>query len=264
MSTIEYVRCNCFFKENLSKTFEFINYVKFIDNDFELELPDEIKQNKPLKEKIYSEFYDWLEFPCKHENGRYYSCILGGGFQHYLRLLKNTADYPTLSSQLDDFNDKPFIPVSYNTQLRKEAAEFMKLEITTYNLISKTSISWGHYYRYYEVAENIDELLCENGNEKLYTCNNSFRIEKNNEIIFQSSEFTVERIINRRFIFTDKNKKVETTIFFDLDLFKNGNKQRLLYEKNTYKMQDELQYAYEKLMNLLNASDATGNPISWY
>ena len=48
-----------------------------------------------------------------------------------------------------------------------------------------------------------------------------------------------------------------------MNLFEYGNKHRLLYEKNTYNMKDELQYAYDDFIKLLDASDATGNPICW-
>ena len=55
MSRDEFVRCNCF-KNGLSKPFKYIKYVKIIDNEFELDLPEEIKQNKELEDKIYWEF----------------------------------------------------------------------------------------------------------------------------------------------------------------------------------------------------------------
>lgn len=51
MSSDEFVRCNCF-KNGLSKPFKYIKYVKIIDNEFELDLPEEIKQNKELEDKI--------------------------------------------------------------------------------------------------------------------------------------------------------------------------------------------------------------------
>ena len=73
----------------------------------------------------------------------------------------------------------------------------------------------------------------------------------------------MERIINRRFIFSDKDKKAETTVFWDMNLFEYGNKHRIVYEKNTYNMQDELQFTYDELIKLLDASDTTGNPICW-
>ncbi|MBO4641063.1 MAG: hypothetical protein J5710_15050 [Treponema sp.] len=251
MSQNEFVRCNCF-KNGLSKPFEYIKYVKLIDNYFELDLPEEIKKNNELEYKIDWEFSEWTDFPCEHEMGEYYSCRLGGAFQYFIRLLNDKTRFPTLSTQLPDFNEHNFIPTSFNTQLRKEAKEFMDLKITAYNL----SDGW-------EIGENIDELLCEKGNEKLYSYNNTFRIEKDNKIIFQSSDFTVERIINRRFIFSDKDKKAETTVFWDMNLFEYGNKHRIVYEKNTYNMQDELQFTYDELIKLLDASDTTGNPICW-
>lgn len=262
MSSDEFVRCNCF-KNGLSKPFKYIKYVKIIDNEFELDLPEEIKQNKELEDKIYWDYCGWTDFPCSHKYGEYYSCRLGGAFQFFIRLLNDKTKFPALSTQLPDFNKNNFIPVSFNSQLRKEAEEFMKLEITAYNFVSKDTIKWGNHYKGREIGENIDELLCEKGDEKLYSYNNTFRIEKDNKIIFQSSEFNVERIINRRFIFSDKDKKAETTIFWNMNLFEYGNKHRLLYEKNTYNMKDELQYTYDDFINLLDASDATGNPICW-
>lgn len=262
MSSNEFVRCNCF-KNGLSKPFKYMKYVKILDNDFEFDLPDEIKQDKELKDKLFWEFCEWAEYPCIHKRGEYYSCSLGGAFQFFIRLLNNKNKFPTLSTQLPDFNKNNFIPISFNAQLRKEAEEFMNLEIIAYNFVSKEPIKWGNYYKGWETGENIDELLCEKGDEKLYSYNNTFRIEKNNKIIFQSSEFNVERIINRRFIFSDKDKKAETTIFWDMNLFEHGNKHRLLYEKNTYNMQEELKYTYNDFINLLDASDATGNPICW-
>lgn len=262
MSSDEFVRCNCF-KNGLSKPFKYIKYVKIIDNEFELDLPEEIKQNKELEDKIYWDYCGWTDFPCSHKYGEYYSCRLGGAFQFFIRLLNDKTKFPALSTQLPDFNKNNFIPVSFNSQLRKEAEEFMNLEIAAYNFVSKDSIKWGNQYRCWEIGENIDELLCEKGNEKLYSYNNTFRIEKDDKIIFQSSEFNVERIINRRFIFSDKNNKAETTVFWDMSLFERGNKHRLLYEKNTYNMKDELQYKYDDFIKLLDASDTTGNPICW-
>lgn len=262
MSYIDYVRCNCF-KEGLSKPFKYIKYVKLVGNYFELELPDEIKQDEALADKIYDEFYDWRDFPCEHEDGEYYSCQLGGKIQYYIYLMKAETDFSALLSLSPDFNNDGFIPTSYNAQLRAEIEELMKREITCYNFVSKEPIGWGMYFQHYEIAENVDELLCEKGDEKLYSCNDVFRIEKNGEVIFRSSNFTVERIINRRFIFTDHDKRAESTVFFNLNLFRKGNKQRLYYEKNTYSMKNELKYEYENLINLLNASDVTGNPICW-
>ncbi len=262
MSSNEFVRCNCF-KNGLSKPFKYMKYVKIIGNEFELDLPEDIKQDKELEDKIYWEFSEWTDSPCIHKYGEYYSCSLGGAFQFFIRLLNDKTKFPTLSTQLPDFNKNNFIPISFNAQLRKEVKEFMDLQISSYNFVSKEPVKWGNHYKGWETGENIDELLCEKGDEKLYTYNNTFRIEKDNKIIFQSSEFNVERIINRRFIFSDKDKKAETTIFWDMNLFEHCNKHRLLYEKNTYNMQDELQYTYNDFINLLDASDATGNPICW-
>ena len=212
MSSDEFVRCNCF-KNGLSKPFKYIKYVKIIDNEFELDLPDEIKQDKELEDKIYWDYCGWTDFPCSHKYGEYYSCRLGGAFQFFIRLLNNKNKFPALSTQLPDFNKNNFIPVSFNSQLRKEAEEFMKLEITAYNFVSKDTIKWGNHYKGRKIGENIDELLCEKGDEKLYSYNNTFRIEKDNKIIFQSSEFNVERIINRRFIFRTRIKKLKQQYF---------------------------------------------------
>ena len=260
-----YVRCNCFEKGKV-KPFRYLKYVKACPEWLELELPEEIKNQKKLSDEIENDFYDWCNTACEHEYMEYYSerlCNISGmaWLKSCLDWLNVNNEFSTLRNQLPESNDD-FMPIEYNNSFIKEFETFLKNKITLYRLISAKKDSYPYYF-YYGIKENEDYLLCEKNGEKLYSHNGVFRIEKDNKIVFQSSKFTVDRIINRRFIFTDKNKKAETTVFFDLRLFEKGNRHTLSYEKETFDMRVEFQHLYDIFINLANASKITGNPICW-
>ena len=262
-----YVRCNCI-TEGKTKPFRYSKYVKLYPEGLELELPEELEKDHDLAFDMRDEFYDWEESACEHEYMKYCSERIGniagmGWLRACIEWLGGEREFPVLASQLPKSNDG-FMPTEYNEQFREDLDKLIKQQITVYQIVNTVDYEWSSdNHSSHLIPENKDVLLCENENTKLYSYNDVFRIEKNGEIVFQSSRFNVERIINRRFIFKDRNQKTEATIFFDLNFFTNHNKQKLSYKKETFYMQDELKYEYDVFMNLLKASKETGNPICW-
>lgn len=262
-----YVRCNCF-KEGKTKPFKYIKYVKDYPEYLELELPEEIKKNTELANKIEIDFYHWQCSACEHENMEIVSERIAnisgmGALRFAIESCGGEKEFPTLATQLPEYNGG-FMPVEFNDSFRKELDDFMKKSFTVFYFKNTHDNSWsymGHWAT--SAGENIDTLLCEKDDTKMFIKNDIFRIEKNGEVIFKSSKFNIERIINRRFIFSDKEQKVETSFIFDLKLFEKGNRQQMYFESEKFHNSIEFEGKYQIFKMLLDASDKTGNPICW-
>lgn len=260
-----YVRCNCY-KKGKTKPFKYMEYVKDYPDYLELELPDEIEKDSELVEKIEQEFLDY--FGCEHENMKIVSERIAnisgmGALRFAIKCCGGEKEFPTLATQLPESN-YGFMPVEMNDGFRKDLDAFMEKSYTVFNFKNyyDNSRSYESYWSTY-VGENIDKLLCEKDDTKMFIKNDIFRIEKNGEVIFKSSKFNIERIINRRFIFSDKEQKVETNFIFDLDLFEKSNRQRMYFESEKFHNSIEFEGKYQIFKMLLDASDKTGNPICW-
>lgn len=259
-----YVRCNCF-KEGKAKPFKYIQYVKEYTEYLELELPDEIKKNTELADKIEQDFYDWQESACEHEDMEIVSERIAnisgmGALRFAIECCGGEKEFPTLATQLPECNGG-FMPVELNESFRKDLEAFIEKSFTVFYFKNSCANSWSVSWSC--ACENIDTLLCEKDDTKMYVKDDIFRIEKNGQIIFQSSKFTIDRIINRRIIFSDKAQKVETSFIFNLKLFEKGNRQRMYFESEVLHNRIEFEGIYQTFLRLLDASDKSGNPICW-
>lgn len=262
-----YVRCNCF-KEGKTKPFKYIKYVKDYPEYLELELPEEIKKNAELAEKIEDDFYNWQYSACEHKDMEVISERIAnasgmGALRFAIESCGGEKEFPTLATQLPEYNGG-FMPVEMNDGFRKDLDAFMEKSYTVFYFKNyyDNSRSYESYWSTY-VGENIDKLLCEKDDTKMYIKNYVFRIERNGKIIFKSSKFNIQRMNDRRFIFSDKKQKVETTFIFDLELFQKRNYQQMHVESETVNNSIGFVGIYQTFQNLLDASDKTGNPICW-
>lgn len=263
-----FVKCNCY-KEGKTTKPPFEEYTSF-DFEFGIDInpPDEIYKNDEKKYyEILSDFDNWKDTACEHENMDYLSLRVGNisamsAFRNMIKQLNTNDRLPILSNQLPTSNDG-HLPVELAPQLLAELKLISgKIDIISlFEVASKeeiasvdTTTQWCFQF-YKNYIAGID-------------CFGFFILEKVEEhycAVFKSHDFSIQKIDAEQFRYTD----IERQIHFDcpINLFKQEeNKKNILYFKTRIETIDvfsRFQYMIETLQALGEASMLTGNPIVW-
>lgn len=266
-----YVRCCCF-KKGLAKPFKYAQYLLDTPEYFELNLPPEIKGTK-LEEGIEDEFSSWECNGCEHEDGVYYRdriCNSMGmvHFRSTLYSLDGGKKFPTLFKYLPESNDG-YLPFEENKNFKNDLLNLKYMgEIRSLRLCYKDD--GGYLNRVANTVNGDTETFFMHPKAHMGLNHDNFFVSVNDEIAFESSNFTVEKT-TEGYVFEDHDTK-ETfvcEVFFTNEyileekLFEKMQKINFSIEQETIDIQEAHGYIIDTLLVLIEKSNEVGYPICW-
>jgi len=264
-----YVRCNCYKEGKINKPY-FSEYLIEDIEGYELLLPDNIKNDENLSEKIYRDFSDWEYKGCEHEYMEYYNCRISnaggmGWLVGAIEYINKFENIPLLMKYIED-RYGGFLAYENINEFKKEIDIFKKYGgIPVYEFRYKTKdedIALSDTVSF--DMEGHKKILFNKNNIELSVLNGNFLISENNINVFKANDFYILNN-NREYYYKNliTNEKYTCKHVFENKCFRKHKKNNFYFEKNPKYFVDLFIDIAEIFYELINASLITKNPIIW-